>query len=201
MDTFDFSKAVILRDNHVLLRPLEAGDLEYLLEFSLNEPETWTYSLVNAAGKENLEAYINAALEGRKQQKEYAFIVYDQINGQYAGTTRFYDIQLFNKTLQLGYTWYGKKFRGTGVNKHSKFLLLDYAFNTLQIERVEFRADNRNEKSIAAMKSIGCTVEGVLRSNAITAEGIRRDSIVLSILRTEWNRELRARLFVKTYGK
>ncbi|MES2679989.1 MAG: GNAT family protein [Bacteroidota bacterium] len=201
MTAFDFSKTVILQDSQVLLRPIEAADLDYLLEFSLNEPETWTYSLVNAAGKENLEAYIGAALDGRKQLKEYPFIVYDKVTGEYAGTTRFYDMQLFNKTLQLGYTWYGIKFRGTGLNKHCKFLLLDYAFNTMQMERVEFRADNRNEKSIAAMKSIGCTVEGVLRSNAITAEGTRRDSIVLSILRTEWNRELRTLLSVKTYGK
>ena len=89
--------------------------------------------------------------------------------------------------MQLGYTWYGKKFRGTGLNKHCKFLLLSFAFEQLGIERFELRADNNNERSIAAMKSIGCKVDGVLRSNMPTREGDRRrDSIVLSILKKEW---------------
>lgn len=66
-------------------------------------------------------------------------------------------------------------------------MLLQFAFETLEMERVEFRADNNNVRSIAAMKSIGCTVEGVLRSHMPTSDSIiRRDSIVLSILRTEW---------------
>ena len=88
--------------------------------------------------------------------------------------------------MQLGYTWYGKKFQGTGLNKHCKFLLLQYAFEIMDIQRVEFRADNRNGKSIAAMKSIGCNVEGVMRSSMYNLNGSRRDSIILSILRDEW---------------
>ena len=72
------------------------------------------------------------------------------------------------------------------VSKHCKFLLLEFAFEQMNFKRVEFRADNDNLRSIAAMKSIGCTVEGVLRSNAVKSDGGRRDSIVLSILREEW---------------
>jgi RimJ/RimL family protein N-acetyltransferase len=86
----------------------------------------------------------------------------------------------------LGYTWYGEKFRGTGLNKHCKFLMLRFAFETLDAIRVEFRADARNERSIAAMKSIGCIPEGILRSNMPLYGGGRRDSIVLSILKNEW---------------
>jgi RimJ/RimL family protein N-acetyltransferase len=183
----DFPENMILEDEVVLLRPLEELDLVNLLEISLNEPETWKYSLVGANGKENLENYIQVALKARASKTEFPFIVLDKKSGKYAGSTRFYDINLSFKTLQLGYTWYGKKFRGTGLNKHCKFLLLQFAFETLAMERVEFRADNNNERSIAAMKSIGCKVEGVLRSHMPTAEGeSRRDSIVLSILRSEW---------------
>lgn len=175
-----------LQSPRALLRPLEASDFEYLLPFSLHEPETWEYSLTSAAGEDNLREYIRAALEGKTSGKEFPFIVYDKIQQRYAGCTRFYDIQPENGMLQLGYTWYGKDFRGTGLNKHCKFLLLQYAFEELGIERVEFRADNNNERSIAAMKSIGCTVEGVLRSNMPSPGGGRRDSIVLSILKDEW---------------
>ncbi len=88
--------------------------------------------------------------------------------------------------LQLGYTWYGGAYQGTGLNKHCKYLLLQFIFETMQAERLEFRADNNNARSIAAMKSIGCTVEGVLRSNVVRPDGGRRDSIVLSILKDEW---------------
>lgn len=183
-----------LEDEHVLIRPLAETDHHFLLPIALNEPETWTYSHLSAAGDEGLKIYINHALEERATSKEYPFIVYDKQTGEYAGSTRFYDIQLQNQTLQLGYTWYGKKFRGTGLNKHCKFLLLQFAFEELGMMRVEFRADNRNDRSVAAMKSIGCTVEGILRSNVPTREGGRRDSIILSILKGEWEGGVKDRL-------
>ncbi|BFM44313.1 GNAT family protein [Flavobacterium sp. CFS9] len=180
---FNFSDTIILENDSVLLRPLQESDVDNLLEISVNEPETWKYSLVGADGKENLINYIQLAIKGRENQKEFPFIVFDKKTQKYAGSTRFYDMILEYKTLQLGYTWYGSAFRGTGLNKHCKFLLLQFAFETLGVERVEFRADNNNERSIAAMKSIGCKVEGVLRSHMPTANSdVRRDSIVLSIL-------------------
>ena len=192
-----FSESIILEDETVLLRPLEISDFDNLLNFSLNEPETWKYSLVQVAGRDHLKNYIQKAVEARLSLTQYPFIVFDKRKQKYAGSTRFYDIQLENKTLQLGYTWYGKDFRTTGLNKHCKFLMLEYAFGNLQVERVEFRADALNERSIAAMKSIGCTVEGVLRGSGPNAHGGRRDSIVLSILKHEWDSQLRKQLLEK----
>mgnify|MGYP000852475323 FL=1 len=178
---------LILEDEFVLLRPLQETDVAHLLPFSINEPELWKFSLVRANGKENLEHYIQIAIKARENGAEFPFIVYDKRTGNYAGSTRFYDINYGFKTIQLGYTWYGKDFQGTGLNKHCKYLLLTYAFEILGMERVEFRADNDNERSKAAMLSIGCTVDGILRSNMPTFESeARRDSIVLSILREEW---------------
>ena len=192
---FDFSQHLILENDTVLLRSLQETDLEHLLEISLNEPETWQYSLVRANGRENLENYIQIALKARDNKTEFPFIVFDKKSGKYAGSTRFYDMNLDFKTLQLGYTWYGGAFRGTGLNKHCKFLLLQYAFETLGIERLEFRADNNNKRSIAAMKSIGCKVEGILRNHMPTlGSDLRRDSIILSILRTEWFGEVKENL-------
>lgn len=185
--SFELHYNTILEDERVLLRPLQTADAEGFLSISLNEPETWDFSLVRANGRENLEKYIQIAIKARENQKEIPFAVIDKHTGKHAGSTRFYDINWEFKTLQLGYTWYGKEFRGTGLNKHCKFLLLQFAFETLGMERVEFRADNNNQRSIAAMKSIGCTVEGVLRSHMTTFNSnLRRDSIVLSILKMEW---------------
>jgi RimJ/RimL family protein N-acetyltransferase len=200
MSNFNFSNTIILEDDFVLLRPLQESDIENLLEISINEPETWKYSLVGADGKENLTSYIKGAIKAREAQKEFPFIVFDKKSQKYAGSTRFYDMNLNYKTLQLGYTWYGSAFRGTGLNKHCKFLLFQFAFETLEMERVEFRADNNNERSIAAMKSIGCKVEGILRSHMPTTnKDIRRDSIVLSILKNEWFNEVKENLKRKLY--
>ena len=195
---YSFPQNTILEDDFVLLRPLQESDVENLLEIAINEPETWKYSLVPAHGKENLTKYIQQAVKSRENKTEFPFIVFDKKSGKYAGSTRFYDIQLPFKTLQLGYTWYGKDFRGTGLNKHCKFLLLQFAFETLGMERVEFRADNNNERSIAAMKSIGCKVEGILRNHMPTfGSEVRRDSIILSILRNEWFDEVKDNLKAK----
>jgi N-acetyltransferase len=193
-DNFDFNQNLILEDERVLLRPLQFSDVDNLLYFSENEPDIWYFSLVRPNGKENLENYINIALKARDNKSEFPFIVFDKKTGKYAGSTRFYDIQFSLSTLQLGYTWYGKDFQGTGLNKHCKYLLLQFAFEQLGMERVEFRADNSNARSVAAMKSIGCKVDGVLRSNMPKVEGGRRDSIVLSILKPEWENEVKHKL-------
>lgn len=193
----DFKEDIILENDAVLLRPLQQSDFENLLPFALEEPELWKFSLVKADGRDNLQNYITIALQGRQNQTEYPFIVYDKLTQSYAGSTRFYDINLPFETLQLGYTWYGKAFQGTKLNKNCKYLLLTYAFEVLQMQRVEFRADNNNKRSIAAMKSIGCSVEGVLRNNMPTSDGNRRDSIVLSILKAEWYDHVRTSLLRK----
>ena len=184
--SFNCGTHYILENDFVRLEPMQESHFKNLFTDSLQNPEIWKYSSLPAIGLENFKNYMQFALNNRKKLTEYAFVVYDKRTNEYAGSTRFYDIQLVNKTLQLGYTWYGKQFHGTGLNKHCKYLLLEFAFEKMNMERVEFRADNTNERSLAAMKSIGCKVEGILRSNMTKIDGSRRDSIVLSILRSEW---------------
>ena len=193
-EVINFNDEYILENQLVLLRPLAESDFENLLRFSAGEPELWKYSLITAAGRDNLRNYLAIVQKGRNEQKEYPFIVFDKRTNQYAGSTRFYDIQQDYQTLQLGYTWYGREFHGTGLNKNCKYLLLEFAFEKLHMERVEFRADNENVRSIAAMKSIGCKVDGILRSNMPKREGGRRDSIVLSILKDEWENDVKEML-------
>jgi RimJ/RimL family protein N-acetyltransferase len=194
---FDRNSNYILEDERVLLRPLQENDIENLLVFANNEPDLWNFSLRSGATRQGMETYINEALIAKAAGAEYPFIVFDKQTNQYAGSTRFYDIQYVHSTVQVGYTFYGKAFQGTGLNKHCKYLLLQFAFEELGAERVEFRADNNNARSIAAMKGIGCKVEGVLRSCVIKANGARRDSIILSILKDEWETEVKRNLSAK----
>lgn len=192
----DSNKHIILENDHVLLTPLEEKDFDILLPFSENEPTLWEYSLLPANGSSNLRTYLDSALQGRKDGHSYPFLVFDKLQGEVAGSTRFYDFQSIHNTVQIGYTWYGKDFQRTGLNRNCKLVLLEFAFEKLKLDRVEFRADNNNKRSIAAMKSIGCTEEGVLRSNCSSPTG-RRDSIVLSILRSEWESTLKDELIKK----
>lgn len=145
---FDFKTNYVLEDDCVLLQPLTQNDCKNLLYFSLHEPNTWQYGFVTAAGEDNLKQYIADAEQGRTNQKMYAFTVFDKRKNAYAGSTRFYEINLAFKTLHIGYTWYGEQFRGTGLNVHCKYLLLQFAFEQMGMERVEFRADARNEEAL-----------------------------------------------------
>ncbi len=181
-----FLQQPIFENERVLLRPIQESDFDNLLPFSLNEPEIWKFGLVTAAGEENLRNYLGSAVKNMNDKKEYPFIVFDKKANRYAGSTRFYDIQQPWLTAQLGYTWYGKDFQRTGLNRHCKLLLLTYVFEEWGMERLEFRADANNVRSVAAMKAIGCVEEGILRNHMPTAQDGRRDSIILSILKTEW---------------
>jgi RimJ/RimL family protein N-acetyltransferase len=192
-----FSRDIVLENKRAMLRPLQTSDFENLLPFSLQEPEIWKYGLVTAAGKENLRDYLSNAVTNREEKKEYPFIIFDKLANAYAGSTRFYDIQQSYLTTQLGYTWYGKNFQRTGLNRHCKLLLLSFAFEEWGMVRVEFRADANNERSIKAMKAIGCVEEGILRDHMPTANGSRRSSIVLSILNEEWEKGVKEMLLSK----
>lgn len=194
MNAFDCSVDYILENEIALLRPLQPDDAQHLLRFSLYEPDIWQFSISQPIGVNGLRNYIYDAMEARKTGEEYPFIVFDKRVGLYAGSSRFYDIQRKHNTIQLGYTWYGKEFQGTGLNKNCKFLLLEFAFDTLGFDRLEFQADKNNARSIAAMKSIGCLEEGTLRSHLLRPDGSRRDSIVLGILRGEWQNRVKEEL-------
>ena len=184
---FDFTNDYVLEDERVILRPITIPDTEQLVQYVTNEPELWQYSLVAIQKPADLNGYIETAIQSRNEKNAYPFIVFDKITNTYVGSTRFYDIQLGFETTQLGYTWYSKKVWSTGLNQHCKFLLLQFAFEKMNFKRVEFRADNNNKRSIAAMQKMGCTVEGVLRSHLPKPDGSRRDSIILSITKEDWD--------------
>lgn len=191
---------LILENEFVSLRALQLEDVMHLQRFAIEEPDIWKYSLMQIHSPEDMTTYVQSAIDARISGTAFPFIVYDKVQQQYAGSTRYYDMQPANQMLQLGYTWYGKEFRGTKLNKWCKYLLLEYAFESLQIQRVEFRADNRNERSIRAMLAIGCKPEGVIRSHMPLEDGSRRDSIILSILKEEWDADVRRKLLEKLHA-
>lgn len=179
-------KDIVLTDERVLLKPLEEYNWEDLIEYAVNEADIWKYAHTPLIGEQGIKDYIAYALDERAKGTSLPFIVFDLEKEKYVGSTRFYGINHKQKSLLIGYTWYGKQTQGSGINAHCKYLMLKYAFEFMDMERVEFRADMRNERSIAAMKRMGAVQEGVLRKDIIINDGTRRDTAVLSILREEW---------------
>jgi N-acetyltransferase len=177
-----------LENEKVALVPFNAAlHTEALHNYALQQPITWYYSLVSAGGSvEAMNTYIDFALQQQTKGNTVFFIVIDKATNAVAGSTRFYDIDETNKCATIGYTWYGEQYRRTGLNRNCKILLLDYAFSQWQMQRIEFRADINNNASIKAMKAIGCKEEGIIRSHGALANDTRRTSMVLSILKEEW---------------
>ena len=197
----DYSKDYILEDKQVKLSPLKMQHVESLIDIS-NESDLWTYFIEKGNGIENLTKYVESAINNRKLNKEYPFVIFDKIKKEYVGTTRFYDYLNELKCIKLGHTWIGEKFRGTGLNKHCKFLLFEFAFEKLRLERVGFGVHIENRISIAAMRSVGCKKEGLLRNFIPSLDSkARADVMLLSILKNEWLKKVKIELKNKLNAK
>lgn len=195
--SFDFAQDYVLENDRVKLIPLSEKYAADLLYYALNESDIWFYSSDKPTTNENMILYIKAALAMRKEKQGYAFVVWDKKQHKIVGSTRYYRMDLRNKVSGIGYTWYGKSAQGTGVNKNCKYLLFEFLFEKAQFERVEFEADNENKRSLAAIKSLGCTLEGVFRKNKIRTDGSRRDSAIFGLLKEEWLKDAKENLQAK----
>ncbi|RZK37014.1 MAG: N-acetyltransferase, partial [Hymenobacter sp.] len=181
----DFTQHVVLENRRVRLRPLEASDFEALKVIAFN-PDIWHYTLTRGDDAMSLAAYINTALQDRRAGRRYPFVIIDRETGQLAGSTSYYNIAPHDQRLSIGYTWLGREFQRTGLNRAAKHLLLSYAFDHLGCERVELETDARNQQSQQAMRRMGATEEGTLRRHRLTQGGYRRDTVIFSIIRPEW---------------
>ncbi|MBT8187873.1 MAG: GNAT family N-acetyltransferase [Croceitalea sp.] len=182
---FDFKEDYIMENERVTLTPLQLGHIEELSKIA-SEAGLWTYFLGKANGHGRFKNYVGEAIKARENKQAYAFAVYDKKLGEYAGSTRLFEFSAFN-TVRLGYSWLGKAFRGSGVNKNVKFLLFQFAFESFEFERVGLGVHRENLVSIEAMKSVGCKQEGIIRNlfPAIESSG-RADAVLFGILKEEW---------------
>ncbi|WP_044398205.1 GNAT family N-acetyltransferase [Lacinutrix sp. Hel_I_90] len=175
-----------LENNRVTLTLLDLSNYKHLIEIA-KEKDLIFYSPNTIATPEKLKAYVQIATDGYYHKTTIPFIIYDNEKQAYAGSTRFGLINEKNKVLHIGWTWLGKDFQGTGLNKNIKFLMLHYAFETLAFEKVEFRIDERNIKSRKAVEKIGGILEGILRKDTLMQDGFRRSTCCYGILKSEWN--------------
>ncbi len=182
----NFNENIILENNFALLRPLSLEDEEGFSQIAFDS-DIWKYNVARIMNSTELKEFINTSLEDRKRNLRYQFTIIQKASGEIAGSTSYSNISVKDKRVEIGWTWLGKKFMGTGLNKECKFLLLQYAFEHLKFERVEFKTDVLNKASRRALQKIGAKEEGILRSHTLMHDGRRRDTIYYSILASEWS--------------
>ena len=150
------------------------------------QPNLVQYSPSKIDTPDDLKNYVQTAINGLAHKTMMPFIVFDKLTKTYAGCTRFGHIDWHNKVLHIGWTWIGREFQGTGLNKNMKFLMLKYAFETLKFDKVAFRVDERNTVSKKAVEKIGGKLEGLLRKNVLMHDGFKRNTCCYGILKDEW---------------
>ena len=180
-----FEQEIILEDELVRLEPLEEKHFDLLLPVAM-ENSLWLFTVAKINTAEEFRKYFDAALEEKKNKRSYPFAYYNKQTGQYAGSTRFGNIEFAHKKVEIGWTWIHPSLQGTGFNKHCKFLLLSFGFEILLLNRIELKTSLLNLKSQKAMLKIGAIKEGIFRKNIINDDGTIRDTMYFSFINEEW---------------
>jgi N-acetyltransferase len=180
-----FIEPVTLRGRHAMLEPLVTEHADALERAAANG-ELWHlwYTSIPAPGK--AAAYIETALGQRARLGAMPFVVREPASGDIVGSTRYFNVDAANRRLEIGHTWYAKRVQRTALNTECKLLLLGHAFEKLACIAVEFRTHWFNFASRAAIARLGAKQDGVLRNHQISPDGSYRDTVVFSILESEW---------------
>lgn len=178
---------VVLEGKYVRLEPLTL-DHEKDLAGAATDGELWKTDVTIIPKPDGMKSYIEAALKGFELGFELPFAILRKTDSvpRVVGTTRFYEVFANDLKAAIGYTWLGKSAQRTPVNTEAKLLLLTHAFETWKCVRVELITDVLNEQSRAAILRLGAKQEGILRKHLILPSGRVRDSVVFSIIDTEW---------------
>jgi RimJ/RimL family protein N-acetyltransferase len=179
-----FVEPVTLRGRHATLEPL-ARKHEDALRRAAADGELWRLWYTSVAQPEKMGEYVAAALEMRQKLGAMPFVVCDAA-GEVVGSTRYFNVDAANRRLEIGHTWYAKRAQRTVVNTECKLLLLTHAFETLRCIAVEFRTHWFNHASREAIARLGAKQDGVLRNHQLGPDGSYRDTVVFSIVESEW---------------
>lgn len=184
--------ASTLENEHVLLRPVRPEDRESLRAIAM-DPDIWRYFVFRVESDADFDAFFDAGLSDSAAGTRIVFHITDKRTGRAAGSMSYWNMSEKDARLEIGWSWLGRDFRGAGVNRWAKFLMLRHAFEQMSAERVEFKTDRLNVQACRGLRNIGATEEGTLRSLNPMPGGRRRDAVYFSILRAEWP-DVRAQL-------
>ncbi|MGS1011427.1 GNAT family N-acetyltransferase [Achromobacter anxifer] len=186
---------VTLAGEVVRLEPLAAGHAGALAQVGLH-PELWRLQPEPVQTQDDMQRYVDRALAGQRDGNCLPFVIVRQEDGQIIGATRYMDIALAHKRLEIGGTWLTPASQRSGANTETKFLLLQHAFETIGIMRVVFKTELSNMQSRQAILRIGGVEEGVFRKHLIAQSGRARDMVYFAILDEDWP-AVKARLLTR----
>ena len=180
-----FIKPVTLRGQYATLEPLAREHAEALRRAAA-DGELWQLWYTSVAAPEKMDMYVAGALDMRERLGAMPFVVRDNAAGEFVGCTRYFNVDQVNRRLEIGHTWYAKRAQRTAINTECKLLLLTHAFEKLSCIAVEFRTHWFNHASREAIARLGAKQDGVLRNHQVSADGVKRDTVVFSIIDSEW---------------
>lgn len=175
-----------LNGGNVRLEPLMLTHIDGLTD-AVKDGELWKLWYTSAPEPENVRSYIEQAISDFDNDKSLPFVIIRVDSKEVVGTTRFMNADSKNRRLEIGTTWYSKSSQRTGINTQCKYLLLEYAFETLKCIAVEFRTHWHNVQSREAIAKLGAKQDGILRNHQFDKTGNLRDTVVFSIIESEWN--------------
>ncbi|HSD07933.1 GNAT family protein [Flavobacterium sp.] len=176
---------IILENEKVLLIPFES-ERNIELKAIIFDDEIWEYMGMYIRNEIDFENYIESTLKQKEAGICYPFLIIDKATNKVAGSTRYGYLNHASQKCEIGWTWYGKEFQGTGLNKACKYELLNFGFETIQFKRIQFSADFENKKSQRAIEKLGAVKEGLFRNNYIDSEGKSKDDVYFSIISEDW---------------
>lgn len=174
-----------LEGNLIRLIPLQEEHQNELLK-AAEDGKLWELWYTSVPSKETIGAYVQDAIHQRYNQSSIPFVIIKKDSGKIIGCTRFCFIDVENRRVEIGYTWYAQSYQRTGANTECKYLMLSYAFEKMRCIAVEFKTNWFNLKSREAIEKLGARQDGVLRNHRINTDGTYRDSVVFSITEQEW---------------
>lgn len=188
---------IILENDRVQLLPFDHPRNQELKEIIFDD-SIWTYMGHYVNTPSDFEDYIKSTVEAQKKAICHPFLIIDKQSGRMAGSSRYGYLNTASEKCEIGWTWYGRDFQGTGLNKACKFEMLQFGFETIGFRRIQFSADQENIRSQKAIEKLGAKKEGVFRNNYVDSQGNSRNDVYYSIIREDWE-ELKQKRFKEFY--
>ena len=177
---------LILQTDRVILRPIVLEDYNAFKKLTSDE-SMWLYFTSDLSVPSELKKWVDQAVSDLDKGTRIAFTMMDKSSNKVVGSTSIGNISARDRRAEIGWTWLGKEYWGSGINDDAKHLLVNYVLETLDFERVEFKTDVLNMPARGALRRIGAVEEGILRSHTLMTHSRRRDTIYYSILKSEWD--------------
>lgn len=175
-----------LETQRVILRPLAISDYDTFLSLAKEDEDMWFYFSLNLANEKQLQKWFEMAFADKAANTRRPFTIIEKQTGQITGSSSLGNISMYDLRAEIGWSWLGKNFRSTGINKNAKYAMMRYAFDELNFERIEFKTDEQNARARKGLENVGGIAEGVLRSHMTMWNNRRRSSIYYSVLKNEW---------------